>query len=531
MKLTIFLALDEVLDFVDVLQESKLTGDDRYELVSAFDDSFDGALYVQSSKAGRPAWIEFLKSGFDYDFGAISNNYNSAVMLLRVSERIFAVPFGQGYHALELAKFEPDFGLKTALNMLPEEIRTLDTRTLDASGRQQRTRISRPGLLSEFEVNEYVDWIGSIEGKPRPGLSLMLNRISNVGGSNSLKIGCDWKLEEVFEGCSELITSFLSDHYKEHFAFVDNFRPLPKDSPLKEPLNEELSALLNRNDTEWVGLALPELGIDYSRLDHFKFSRGTTSEIADELDLDVFYKVWNSLDEADKNLNAVSVLALGDDDKPVSTKRPIADYLVAEVKYQSKRYIYALKRWFLVSDSYLDAVERELAGVEDVTERLQMPNIREGETEGSYNERVAGEKRWLGMDKSLFKFGTQHEKIEACDLLTPENEFICVKKMSASASLSHLFAQGSVSALLMKDERYQKKLKQIVKKATDSRFDHIPKTESGRTIVYAMATTKQGELKDSMFFFSRVNLLTHVRQIRGIGLDVAICKIDFEEAG
>ena len=68
---------------------------------------------------------------------------------------------------------------------------------------------------------------------------------------------------------------------------------------------------------------------------------------------------------------------------------------------------------------------------------------KKGETEGDYNARVAGDKDWLLLDKALFII-TGNQKVEVCDMLTPDPWFLCVKKMSSSATLASL-AQAGVS--------------------------------------------------------------------------------------
>jgi uncharacterized protein (TIGR04141 family) len=56
------------------------------------------------------------------------------------------------------------------------------------------------------------------------------------------------------------------------------------------------------------------------------------------------------------------------------------------------------------------------------------------------------------MDRDNFKIGGAHDKIEVCDLLNEARQMICVKKMVSSATMSHLFSQGSVSATLLRKE-------------------------------------------------------------------------------
>ncbi|MBD7969562.1 DUF6119 family protein [Paenibacillus gallinarum] len=50
-----------------------------------------------------------------------------------------------------------------------------------------------------------------------------------------------------------------------------------------------------------------------------------------------------------------------------------------------------------------------------------------------------------------FQIANSMGKIEVCDLFSKNKHFVYVKKGTRSATLSHLFAQGSVSMTLLKD--------------------------------------------------------------------------------
>jgi uncharacterized protein (TIGR04141 family) len=101
--------------------------------------------------------------------------------------------------------------------------------------------------------------------------------------------------------------------------------------------------------------------------------------------------------------------------------------------------------------------------------------------------------------------------------------------MSQSSTLSHLFAQGLVSAQLLvaNADEYQERvldgLRLISPAATfGSREDW--------TIVYAIATSKPGPLAKSLYFFSKVNLDRTVRHLNAIGVKVALARIQLQGA-
>jgi len=117
-----------------------------------------------------------------------------------------------------------------------------------------------------------------------------------------------------------------------------------------------------------------------------------------------------------------------------------------------------------------------------------LPRIRNGEAEGDYNVRASEDNDLLLLDKQAFIFDGYRNRIESCDLATKNGDLIAVKKMTSSATLSHLFAQGSVSAKLLKlDTRYRDILQQKLKEKWN---DFDLQTESLR-FIYAIPSKKQ----------------------------------------
>ena len=133
------------------------------------------------------------------------------------------------------------------------------------------------------------------------------------------------------------------------------------------------------------------------------------------------------------------------------------------------------------------------------------------------------------MTKKNFQAPNSTSKIEVCDAFSDtEKHLICVKKLKGSATLSHLFAQGSVSLSLLADyDKYQ----EFFCKKTNSHFG--TKKYSSKTlkvtdykVVYAISSGRKGSLTKLVPFFSKVNLLTHAKAIKTRGAKIALYKIE-----
>ncbi|MFF5992378.1 MULTISPECIES: DUF6119 family protein [Prauserella] len=143
--------------------------------------------------------------------------------------------------------------------------------------------------------------------------------------------------------------------------------------------------------------------------------------------------------------------------------------------------------------------------------------------EERYNRWVAQKCGYMLLDRDLYR-GRAGERVEICDLLTKDKQLICVKRMDGSDKMSHLFQQGSVSArMLMTNHAYRDKLmdrlRQLDPGATFGEASHW-------TVVFAIATSKPGDLKEIMYFFSRAALKMHAEAIKSCGFRVALAKID-----
>jgi Family of unknown function (DUF6119) len=147
--------------------------------------------------------------------------------------------------------------------------------------------------------------------------------------------------------------------------------------------------------------------------------------------------------------------------------------------------------------------------------------------EGDYNALLADHRNWRLLDKQNFHLPASYEKIEICDLLTERKQLLCVKRMTRSSTLSHLFMQGQVSAQLLTAnlEGYRDRIMQDLKQL-DSRTTFG--TNSDWTVVYAIATPTPGTLASSLYFFSKVALHHAAQQLRSLGVRVAIARIPME---
>jgi uncharacterized protein (TIGR04141 family) len=116
--------------------------------------------------------------------------------------------------------------------------------------------------------------------------------------------------------------------------------------------------------------------------------------------------------------------------------------------------------------------------------------------------------------------------VEICDLLGPDDELVHLKQASGSSPLSHLFAQGLVSAqsLIFSPDAREDFATKIAKfgygRAIDSAF--VPKK-----VVFAILLKKGHDLTlDTLFPFSQVTLANTARVLQAHRIDVELIGIN-----
>ncbi|WP_404367197.1 DUF6119 family protein [Corallococcus coralloides] len=482
---------------------------------------FPCVAWVQASRSTPPKWMPWLGTAFDLEDLRLKNQSNAFVMFLQVDGRVFALTFGFGLGAIDRKLIEPDFGLKVVLNEVdPDALDMVDTRRVDRVSRQRRTHLNAGRNVGEFDISTELDWLQKVSGRP---LSTALTK--KMVGADSLKLSMKCTVEELGAHCQTFLTQYRKTQYKKHFGFIDYLRPLKARNPLIPVLEEHLVGLLKDRSHEELAVAFPEMPDE--RITRWRLSQGHQSQEFEDLDIEGVYDFLEAHPEIQRDPQKIRVRGLNDDGEVLTSNDNLHRYLVAQVEHARATYVLSLGQWFRVDTDYISKVRERVRQIADVTAKLQLPKWSQTfKKEGAYNKHVGKTKNWLVLDAKPFYPDGHTGKMEVCDLLSPNRDFIHVKSMKDSATLSHLFGQGSVSARLFRSvPAHADKVRKFFHDHYGSAKDFDGMKGSPR-VVYAIATRKQGALADTLFFFSVVNLLEHVKTVRLAGFDVALCRIE-----
>lgn len=473
--------------------------------------------WIVAAREKPPSWAKPAHALIETS--KLLNVSNSLVLLIEVEARFFAVSFGYGHAFLNQDLLEPEFGLRTTANGAdPDKLGAIQVRTLSENSRQQRSQTTNRTGVADFNLEverEMVRYLkGSVAGQGAP--------VSSVGGSQMLSLTTKSALTELPAVLTWLLETFVSDAYKTTFPYLDNFLPIRKGDPILKPLGEALSGAIATPGTQRLGVASPD-DIFGEEVDHYKITGdGRRRDGFDELTLDeVLAQIADTRKIDPLEQLRITPFAAGGD--PIRTARKLRDYFIYETTVGGATYVFCLGHWYRVDGDYVKQINDQVGMIEDVGAKLNLPKWCTGD-EGEYNKMVAAGRNWLLLDKQNFRIkGTTHQKVEIADLITEAGDFVCVKRMESSATLSHLFSQAAVSA-----DMYQLNAQGYRQHVCTLVAAHFPglKLPDKPTMVMAIATDKPGPLADSLFFFSKVNLVQRQRDIARAGFTPALARIE-----
>ncbi|WP_285536112.1 DUF6119 family protein [Streptomyces lavendulae] len=132
---------------------------------------------------------------------------------------------------------------------------------------------------------------------------------------------------------------------------------------------------------------------------------------------------------------------------------------------------------------------------------------------------------YLCLDRRLIRTAQHPHGFEAADLLAEDGTLIHVKRAASSAPLSHLFAQGRVSADALRFDAEART--EFVRRVREQHPGHPVGDEfTPRKVVYALSLKSGKALTTkNLFTFAQVSLLQAARALRAQGIDVAVVGI------
>lgn len=560
-------------DFTDAVISDPDKPLDEYDLRDAV-PNLDGKLYVYRAEPSEPDWKEFLDGNFTAELQIDSVSSYSALLILRVkigrANRYFAFTFGNGRYLLRPDSYERRFGLEIAISLIYGEgnkdpdstlnrIRDVNYRRVGYNTLNTKQQYSRPADLEAFDLDIDRDFCFSLTGIPQDPYWG-----TRITGAHNLSVSGQFRFEDLAELCKKSYKVYKGKAYvTTALAWIDNVSPVDE-TPLISKLDMKLAELLRSGETDRLYLAPPQM-VDWEDQPAFTYSVETNVE-HDDLDLDQFLDILNVAGlKQTISADYLKRLHIEMDSPSLATPvrwsalKCIAGEITHSVEGELSTYVRYDGKYFEVQAQFLDALNDRIEDIEELVGEI--PNsmlIPDGTAnkempEANYNDMAADSSpEYIMMDRQTVRLDMHTTPIEVCDVFSTTGRFIHVKRKLGSSSLSHLFNQGYVSAELFKastDFRlaFQEKLQEA--EAEREQFETHRNGEvtefAGRfsnsfdanelvrtsdyTVVYAIvAEWDDRSLVEALPFFSKLTLRQQVRELEGMGYNVAFSRIDID---
>ena len=410
----------------------------------------EGAKIDLGTMGGNPAkWAKLLQLT-ETEKAAVINQTAFGLLFLKASSRWFALCFGMGHVKLDPAKIEQDFGLKVVLNTVdPKKIKSADVRTPDENTLSRRSQTSRGSDQTAFDIDIERDIVRGLAGSPKD-----TTFGSRVAGSDALALDRKVELADLPSVCAEAYTHYQKTDYKADFGWIDQIQHV-RDEALIAALDGVLAAVMDAalkgTSPNHLHLAYPVI-YDPERATHIRYKGFRSRGIFPDLHLAGYVEELTkhgALAYVPNDLVTHTVHEVDDQGKDCGDTWKVRDCFVFETDHNGETYVLSGGRWYKVAKDLVAEVEAFFQKAPTTT----LPAALAHENEETYNQRVGA----LGgnlicLDRKLIKPPGASSRIEACDFLGRDGRIIHIKDKTSSSRLSHLFAQGTVSARVLKME-------------------------------------------------------------------------------
>jgi uncharacterized protein (TIGR04141 family) len=276
-------------------------------------------------------------------------------------------------------------------------------------------------------------------------------------------------------------------------------------------------------------LAPPDV-TDVEDIEHFVFGHDHDGRMED-LDLGLYCSqiLERGLDMTIESLRRAKVGVVYGGTEQVHFLWSAFDCIVAEIPDGAGRlFVLSGGTWYQIEEDFArqvaDAVNDRSRDPEFLPLRLV------SETEPAYNQRAALETGFHRLDGCLARPAGAASPLEFCDLLCNDGRIVHVKRRSRSSTLSHLFAQGLLSAELFVRERTFRTdlVAKLTERGQSAAAALIPESRPDPAvweIVYAVLSDSGPDDTESLPFFSQLNFKIAAERLENLNYRVSLRQI------
>ncbi|KOX00762.1 hypothetical protein ADK65_14230 [Streptomyces sp. NRRL B-1140] len=465
-------------------------------------------------------------------------NRSAGLLMLAVDGEVYAIGYDQGFRLVPDRLKDHRFGLSFASRRVdPAKIRDLVSHT-PGGGRTDITLIPSGASVWSLGIVEHAQIVRRLGGH-LDNIPLTISR-DNPGKVSSAEGGAGLRLRLGVEG-ADLIADIRAiarvlreEKPSPELEFVEHVVPVD-DPGLLTRLEAVLDELLGQEPDGRIRAAVPaDHWDDYiaGRTFRARINSSVTGRSTDDFDLD--YVLCRA--RVQRAGTRVAVLREGTVTLYRHSRADRADeiwtssalrWIEAEVSLDSHRFFLMDDHWYEIDQEYLKTTRLHVERLITESPSVDLPPWVLGEKERTYNASVPDQRPgYVSFDRDGVQT-TLHRGngVEICDLLSPDNVLIMVKRAKGSDALSHLFSQALVAVQTLRNspegrERFTEK----VLAARNGRG--LPEGFRPSKVVFAILLKDGTDLTaDTLFAFSQVTLVQTARTLEAWGVEVEVVGI------
>lgn len=479
--------------------------------------SVRGTLYTKNSPPRPPSWAAFFSKAVPAEVLALETASASALLVVPMTNRTFAIAFGYARHLIDLMTVEARFGLHATLNSISEDnVRTIDKKTFEGISTHTREQASKETSIGGFGLDIERDVVSAVTGTPRDS-----NLGSQLIGKDSLTARCNVTLDELPELLQAYYAKSKEDTYKTRFSWIDNILEV-RDKAKQQELDAVLVDMMRTGGNPKIWLAIPEL-IDWSDIKGFSYSGAQSAEIFPDIHLNKYIDRYSVAATSSESLRRHKIFGHRRSTDAIFANWPVYRCVHAEIPVNGETYLLNGGDWYQIDNDFVTLVDKTIEAIPCTN--FTPIDYAHGEHEDQYNKRLSTAiEGSCCVDRKMILHGGGRSSVEFCDVYAPSRQMLHVKRYGSASVLSHLFAQGVVSATtFMSDEQFREKVNTLLPAALQLATPANRPDASGFEIAFLIASQSTGPL--SLPFFSRVTLRNAYRQLTSYGFKTTVTKV------
>ena len=464
-------------------------------------------------------------------------NRPAGLLMLAVDGEVYAVGYDQGFRLVPDRVKDRRFGLGFVIRRVdPAQIRDMVSHT-PGGGRTDITLVPGGAPVWSLGVQEHAQIVRRLGGR-LDGIQLTIARddrtkISSVEGGTGLRMRLGIDAANLVADIRAIARVLREEAPTPELEFVEHIVPV-KDDGLVTRLEKRLDDMLGEPPDGRVAVAVPS-----DHWDDYGVARAFATKVhSKDVHLTEDFSLEYVLNRARVQRAGARFAALRDGTVTLySHTRTAKDdviwtsnvlrWIEAQVELDARRFFLLDGEWYEIGEAYLEAIRSQVERIITSAPSVDLPAWVLGDKERDYNESVPDLRPgYVCFDRDNVRTALHRGNgVEICDLLSPDDVLVMVKRAKGSDALSHLFGQAvvAVQTLLHSPEAVDGFARKVAA-ARPGRA--LPEGFRPSKVVFAILLKDGTELTaDTLFPFSQVTLVQTAKMLEAWGVAVEVVGI------